>query len=178
MPPPANHSKEKDSRTNHPALKIEEDNSQYRLIYCALQQTGAGCRVCRACDAATAIDYLSRAVQSSGAQEHPLPRLILLDAELPNRNAFDVIEMVRGEPALHGIVVIMLGFPGEPEEIKRAYELGVNSYVVKPPFEAYNYLFAAIHRYWLRCNEQPDWLVHSSSGRRKSDACTDFARAS
>ena len=85
---------------------------------------------------------------------------------------------VRGEPALHGIVVIMLGFPGEPDEIKRAYELGVNSYVVKPPFEAYNYLFAAIHRYWLRCNEQPDWLVHSSSRRRKSDACTDFARAS
>lgn len=105
-------------------------------------------------DGREALDYLSGAGQFADREAYPLPSIIFLDLKLPMVRGHEVLAWIRSQPHLHNMVVVVLTSSNEPNDLKRAYQLGANSYVVKPPTAAQLVdLAKAFKWYWLQFNE-------------------------
>jgi CheY-like chemotaxis protein len=108
-----------------------------------------------------AIAYLSGQGQYSNRIQFPLPAVILLDLNMPMKNGFDVLEWLRSMPVLRKrIPTIVLTASARPEDVERAFDLGANSYLVKPG--ALEDLIAMIRclRDWLQINHFPPLNQH------------------
>jgi CheY-like chemotaxis protein len=89
--------------------------------------------------------------------EHPqLPLLVLLDLRLPKVDGIDVLRHARQHPVWKQIPFIVVTTSRENSDISRAYELGVNSYIVKPvDFDSFAEVIKNIKIFWLLTNEPP-----------------------
>lgn len=83
-------------------------------------------------DGEQAIAYLEGAGGYADRTRHPLPSVLLLDLNMPRKNGFQVLAWIWEQPALRGLHVYVLSASSQPEDIRRAYELGAKSYLVKP----------------------------------------------
>ena len=79
-----------------------------------------------------AVDYLSGKGKYSDRQAHPLPALILLDIKMPRRSGLEVLQWLRADSKCQRIPVIMVSSSPLSADMDRAYELGVNAYLIKP----------------------------------------------
>lgn len=84
-------------------------------------------------DGQSAIDYLEGRGRYADRVEFPLPALILLDLQLPRRDGFDVLESIARNPELEKTMTAILTSSGEERDVVRAFALGAQSYLVKPP---------------------------------------------
>jgi CheY-like chemotaxis protein len=82
-------------------------------------------------DGADAIDYLRGVDDYSDRSRFPVPALILMDLKMPRVDGFEFLAWLRREPGLKLIPVVVLSSSNLPHDVKRAYELGANSFVVK-----------------------------------------------
>jgi hypothetical protein len=83
----------------------------------------------------------------------PLPAMILLDLKLPKVDGLEVLRRIKDHPAFRAIPVIVLTSSAEDTDIKEAYNLGANSYIVKPvDFEKFVEVAAQIEVYWCVLN--------------------------
>lgn len=80
-----------------------------------------------------AIQYLTGEGEFSDRRRFPLPTLILMDIKMPGKSGLEVLEWLKDHAALKKIPVVMISSSSLQEDIDRAYELGANAYVVKPP---------------------------------------------
>jgi two-component system response regulator len=81
---------------------------------------------------------------------------MLLDLKLPRIDGLEVLRRVRADPRTRRLPVVILTSSKEDEDLMRAYDLGVNSYVRKPvAFEQFVEAVAQLQIYWLVLNEQP-----------------------
>jgi two-component system, chemotaxis family, response regulator Rcp1 len=87
-------------------------------------------------------------------REGPAPDVILLDINMPKFDGFEVLSAVRGHPKLSLIPVIMLSSSRDQRDIRRAHELGANSYLCKAT-QDFTDLVGDFDRYWLRRAELP-----------------------
>src|SRR5271155_3931774 len=84
------------------------------------------------------------------------PRVILLDKKLPLVDGMEVLRQIRADPRTHLIPVVMLTSSAEDRDIIESYQLGVNSYIVKPvDFEQFSETARQLGYYWLLINKQP-----------------------
>ncbi len=137
-------------------LLIEDDPNDVLLTRRALTKAEVvnPLQVVRDGDAAVA--YLAGAPPFGDRLLHPLPALILLDLKLPRRSGLEVLQWLRGQPNLKRIPVVALTSSREMADINRAYELGVNSYLVKPSSaDDLLKMVTALAQYWLTLNELP-----------------------
>lgn len=89
--------------------------------------------------------------------QHPLPLLLLLDLKLPRLSGHEVLQWLRGQRLLKRLPVVVLTSSRESADINRAYELGANSYLVKPvASEEFSALMRHLQMYWLMLSEHPD----------------------
>lgn len=87
----------------------------------------------------------------------PTPFVILLDLKLPKVDGFEVLRALKQHPVLRSIPVVALTTSRSSQDIRTAYELGVNSYIVKPvDFEKFIEVAGEIERYWLLVNTPPE----------------------
>jgi CheY-like chemotaxis protein len=108
-------------------------------------------------DGQGAIDYLGGAGEYADRGRFPLPLVLLLDLKLPRRSGFEVLAWLRGQPGLRRIPVVVLTSSGQSVDVNRAYDLGANSYLVKPVrSDALTDLVKSLNLYWLLLNEKPD----------------------
>ena len=115
--------------------------------------------VCR--DGEEAIEFIERHASQDDAD---LPLLVLLDLRLPKVDGIDVLRRARQHPVWRQVPFVVVTTSRENSDISRAYELGVNSYVVKPvAFTAFAEVVKQIKFYWLLTNEPP---FPDSGGRR------------
>ena len=107
-------------------------------------------------DGAAAIDYLAGNGAYADRSKHHLPDLVFLDIKMPRRNGHEVLEFIRAQPAFQNLPVIMLTNSDDPKDIRRAYELGVTSYLLKTgdPVE-FVLGVRIILKYWLCMNIIP-----------------------
>ena len=82
-------------------------------------------------DGASALDYLHRRGRFAGRQSDQ-PVVVFLDLNLPLMDGFQVLEGIKGDPHLKRIPVVMITGSREPHDVRRSYELGVNSLLLKP----------------------------------------------
>src|ERR1051325_2180107 len=98
-----------------------------------------------------AIEYLEGQGRYADRQEYLLPKLLLLDLNMPLRNGFDVLEWLRLQPGLRRLVVIVFTSSDLASDVNRAFELAANSYLVKPlGFEKLRQTARYLEDYWLK----------------------------
>lgn len=107
-------------------------------------------------DGAEAIDYIFCKGKFADRTIEQRPKLVLLDIQMPKLNGIEVLGAIKSDERTKTIPVVMLTSSKEDPDIKRCYELGANSYIVKPVnFEAFTAAIRSIHYYWLLLNETP-----------------------
>jgi two-component system, response regulator len=106
-------------------------------------------------DGAAALDFIFGKGEYSGKNSSK-PKMILLDIKLPKLNGLEVLKELKAHPETRTIPVIMITSSQEDPDIKLAYELGANSYVVKPvEFDKFQEAVRTIGMYWLLINQPP-----------------------
>lgn len=107
-------------------------------------------------DGQVAIEYLTGAGLYNDRARYPLPLMMLLDLKLPRRPGLEVLAWVRQHPTLKRLPVVVFTSSNQQIDIDRAYDLAVNSYLVKPPTSAaLTELMRVIEQYWMRLNQLP-----------------------
>lgn len=140
----------------HNILLVEDDPNDVLFIRRAFRRVDAGIPVQVVGDGDAAVDYLSGAGEFVDRTAYPLPALILLDLKLPRRSGAEVLDWMRQQPVIKRIPVVVLTSSRENIDINQTYDLGINSYLVKPVnFDALSTMIAALEAYWLKFNEYP-----------------------
>src|SRR5437868_7092656 len=105
-------------------------------------------------DGEEAIAYLKGDGKYADHKRFPQPILLLLDLKMPKVNGFQVLEWLRTQSSLAALPVAIMTSSDEDPDVKRAYELGADSYLTKPPDAgALLALVQRLHAYWLILNE-------------------------
>src|SRR5687767_1292663 len=97
------------------------------------------------------IAYLKGEGEYEDRAKYPLPALVLLDLKMPRKNGFEVLEWMRQQSDFETMQVVVLSSSDEIHDINRAYELGANSFLVKPvSFDEFVGMLEALRSYCLR----------------------------
>ena len=108
-------------------------------------------------DGEKAVDYLSGAGLYADRAKFPLPVLVLLDLKLPRKGGHEVLAWLKAQPSLRRLPVVVLTSSNETGDINKAYDLGANSYLVKPVgFDDLFEMVKTLQPYWLIMNQKPD----------------------
>ena len=143
--------------SNYAVLLVEDDPNEVFLMQRAFQKARLNTPLFVVRDGQEAIDYLNRQDKFADTTRFPEPSLMLLDLKMPRKNGFEVLEWVRQQPGLKRLVVVVLTSSNQIADIDRAYDLGANSYAVKPgDFETTINLVKTFDSYWGRLNHRPD----------------------
>ena len=138
-------------------LLVEDDPNDILLIQRAFAKACLVNPLKVVRDGEEALNYLSGSGEFADRGRYPLPSLILLDLKLPRKSGLEILQWLRQQPALKHIPVIVLTSSKESSDVSRAYDLGANSYLVKPvglgPLED---LLRALGLYWLVHNARPE----------------------
>lgn len=102
-----------------------------------------------------AVAYLKGAGAYAHREKFPLPTVMLLDLNMPRMNGFDVLAWVRAQPGLRRLSIIILSASLRPEDVEQAFDLGANSYLVKPSTIAALIAMICCLRDWLEYNHFP-----------------------
>ena len=134
----------------HRVFYVEDNPDDVLLTQMALQKAGLSITLETAGDGGEAVAILEK--KASG----DLPDCILLDLKLPTSSGLEVLAWIREQPSLRRLPVIMLTSSLLPTDINRAYDLGANSYLIKPAdLASLVELARAIDLYWLQKNVRP-----------------------
>jgi CheY-like chemotaxis protein len=110
-----------------------------------------------AVDGEELMDYLRRWGKYAAPGSAPRPGLILLDLKMPRKDGFEALREIRADPDLRAIPIVALTTSKAEEDILRSYDLGVNSYIVKPvTFEGLVEIVQTLDHYWFQIVELPD----------------------
>ena len=137
------------SLMNHPIMLIEDNPVDLDLTLRAFSAQKLSNPIEIARDGEEALAYMEK--WSSG---EAIPLVILLDLKLPKVSGLEVLEKIKTHPVFKTIPVIILTTSTESNDIKTAYELGVNSYIVKPvDFTKFIEVAKQIELYWCLLNK-------------------------
>ena len=117
---------------NPTILLVEDDESSAMLMSTVFARAGFAPPLQLASDGVEAIAYLSGEGVYADRTKFPLPTVMLLDLNMPRKNGFEVLEWIRRQPGLKPLHVYVLSASSLDEDIRRCYNLGANSYLVKP----------------------------------------------
>ena len=137
-------------------LLVEDDPNDVLLIKRAFTKANLQIPMHVLDNGEAAVSYLSGTGDYSDRDQHPLPILLLLDLKLPCRSGHEVLAWLRQQPSLKRLPVVVLTSSQERGDIDRAYDLGANSYLVKPvAFNALIEIVKMLDLYWITLNQAP-----------------------
>jgi two-component system response regulator len=138
-------------------LLLVEDNPQdLEMTLRALRKAKLANRVHVARDGAEAIEFIFCEGAHAARRLADGPRVILLDLKLPKIDGLEVLRRIKGDPRTKAIPVVMLTSSKEQSDVIESYQLGVNSYIVKPVnFEGFTEAVGHLGLYWLLLNQPP-----------------------
>ena len=140
-------------------LVVEDNAHDVFLLKRAFIKAGINVPMHIVNDGQEAVDYLTGQEPYANRKEYPLPTLLLLDLKMPRLSGFDVIRWVREHKGLRRLPILVLSSSGLGKDVNRAYDLGANSYLLKPSrFEDLEVLAEDVERYWCQRNRGPESL--------------------
>jgi len=145
------------NETNAVELLLVEDNPlDLELALRALRKANLTERIHVARDGAEALEFIFCEGVHATRKIEDGPKVILLDLKLPKIDGLDVLKRLKGDPRTKTIPVVVLTSSKEQSDIVASYNLGVNSYIVKPVnFERFADAVRVLGLYWLLHNQPP-----------------------
>jgi two-component system response regulator len=135
-------------------LLVDDDASEVELTLDAFQTSRLTNRVHVVRDGEQALDFLFCAGAYAGRRPEDGPRVVLLDLKLPRVDGLEVLRQVKADPRTRSIPVVVLTSSRQERDVVESYQLGVNSYIVKPMgFEQFSEAVRQVGHYWLLLNE-------------------------
>ena len=136
-------------------LLVEDNSLDAELTIRALKHGGLANKLLWVKDGQQALDFLFRQGEYAGRDE-VVPRLVLLDLKMPKVDGIEVLKAVKAMDRTKRIPVVVMTSSQEERDVAQSYDLGVNSYVVKPvDFNALAELARQAGYYWLAINRTP-----------------------
>lgn len=132
-------------------LHVEDNPDDVMLMNLAFNRAGISARLHVVSDGDEAITALEKSTLNGGA-----PVCVLLDVKLPRVSGLEVLAWIREQPRLRRLPVILLTSSSQTADINRAYDLGANSFLVKPPdLDSLTQLVKTVAHYWVQTNVRP-----------------------
>lgn len=133
-------------------LHVEDNPDDVMLMNLAFSRAGIAAKLHVVSDGDEAIAALGNGASGSGAA----PICVLLDVKLPRVSGLEVLAWIRNQPHLKRLPVILLTSSSQTADINRAYDLGANSFLVKPPdLDSLTQLVKTVAHYWVHTNVRP-----------------------
>jgi CheY-like chemotaxis protein len=131
-------------------LIADDDPEDRMLVEEALRESHVAWDLRYVEDGQELLDYLRKQGKHTLAQDAPRPGIILLDLNMPRTDGREALRQIKNDPALWRIPVIVFTTSSAQEDIERAYDLGVNSFITKPAtFEELVEIMSTIGKYWF-----------------------------
>ena len=141
---------ESNHRSPQTVLYVEDSPDDFALLKLVSQKCGTPFSLQHAEDGEQAIIYLNGSGAYADREEYPFPDLVLLDLKMPRLDGFEVLQWIRENPATKTLPGVVLAGSSFRADIRRALELGANSYAAKPArFEELQVLIDQIADVWL-----------------------------
>lgn len=138
-------------------LLVDDNDDDIRLVHRAFTKARVTNPLQIVRSGEEAIQYLVGKEKYANRREYPLPGLVLLDIKMPGLDGLDVLQWIRQQPDLGEIGVIMLTSSDDMRDVNRAYELGADSFLVKPlDFERFAEISQALAGYWVWMDKMPE----------------------
>lgn len=135
-------------------LLVEDNPDDVKLTLRALKKHNLANKVHVVIDGAEALDYIFTQNQYADRRIEDIPKVILLDLKLPKVSGLEVLEKIKTDERTKSIPVVVLTSSREEIDLIKSYELGANSYIVKPvQFDKFMSSIADLGLYWLLLNE-------------------------
>ncbi len=143
-------------------LMADDDADDRRLTRDALEESRLANDLRFVENGEELLDYLRHQGKYKDAEGAPRPGLILLDLNMPRKDGRTALKEMKADPDLRQIPVTVLTTSKADEDIFRSYDLGVNSYIVKPvTFEALVDILQTLEKYWFEIVELPPDAVQA-----------------
>jgi CheY-like chemotaxis protein len=140
--------------TQEPILIAEDNPDDVFLLKRALRRNGAESNVYIVEDGQEAIDYLRREPPFDDRFKYPFPSVIYTDLKMPRVSGLEVIRWLKEHPDCGVIPVIVFSASQQDEDIKQAYQLGANAYLVKPTtLDQLTEMIRVTMEFWKMCQK-------------------------
>ena len=134
-------------------LLVEDDPNDVELIRLAFRNYNLVNQLDVVTDGEQALHYL---LGQEGIQLRPLPRFVLLDLKLPKISGIRVLQTLRSHPHTQQLIIVVMTSSQEDSDLNTCYDLGVNSYIVKPlDFQQFLAVTRDVGLYWMSLNKPP-----------------------
>jgi CheY-like chemotaxis protein len=141
---------------HHVILLVEDNPGDEELTLRALKKSQIGNRVVVTRDGAAALDYLFSRGTHAARDPREAPQVVLLDLNLPKLGGLDVLRAIRADERTRRLPVVILTSSKEDRDLTEGYDLGANSYIVKPvDFTQFADAVRQLGLYWLVLNQRP-----------------------
>jgi two-component system response regulator len=138
-------------------LLVEDNPHDAEMTIRSLRKVNLANKLVHLKDGAEALDFIFAKGTFAGRQIENKPKVILLDIKMPKIDGIEVLRQIKLNPTTKTIPVVIMTSSKEEQDIITSYNLGVNSYVVKPvDFEGFAKAVAELGFYWLMINELPE----------------------
>jgi len=137
-------------------LLVEDNPNDEELTLYALKRNNISNHIQVVRDGAEALEYLFCTGPYAHREINNPPKVVLLDLKLPKVDGLEVLEKIKADERTRTIPVVMLTSSREERDIIESYQLGVNSYIVKPvDFEQFTEVVRQLGLYWMLLNQTP-----------------------
>jgi two-component system, response regulator len=137
-------------------LLIEDNASDAEMTIRALKKKNITNNIIHLKDGAEGLDFIFGLGKYEGRDITNQPKIILLDLKMPKVSGIEVLQTLKKDDRTKKIPIVVLTSSKEDPDIKKCYELGVNSYIVKPVgFENFSTAITDLGFYWLLLNQPP-----------------------
>lgn len=137
-------------------LIVDDSQNDVELMIRALKKINLANKLVHLKDGVEATDFIFCKAKYATRNFNNQPKVILLDLKMPRMNGLEVLEKIKTNEHTKSIPVVILTSSKEDPDVRRAYELGASSYIVKPvDFDNFSKAVAELGFYWLLLNEQP-----------------------
>lgn len=130
-------------------LIAEDEDSDFFLLERALNQSGVALEIRRVRDGLEGLEYLSGKGAYANRSQFPIPQLLIIDLKMPRMTGLELLEWLRTHAEYRIIPTVVMSSSEQAADVRRAYELGANTYFLKPTdFKTLVDLCKNIGSYW------------------------------